>query len=104
MKGLQTQSGGDVNVEVNATPGTNLMEKLNEMRSEYERLIENNRREVESWYETKVKHEILWVSKSFTKILFAHSRAQATYQVLYKGLLSDFGYGKKWNPCVPRAR
>uniref|UniRef100_A0A8C4JGG7 Keratin, type I cytoskeletal 14-like n=1 Tax=Dromaius novaehollandiae TaxID=8790 RepID=A0A8C4JGG7_DRONO len=54
MRGLQTQSGGDVNVEVNATPGINLMEKLNEMRSEYERLIENNRREVESWYETKV--------------------------------------------------
>uniref|UniRef100_A0A8B9PN04 IF rod domain-containing protein n=1 Tax=Apteryx owenii TaxID=8824 RepID=A0A8B9PN04_APTOW len=54
MRGLQTQSGGDVNVEVNATPGINLMEKLNEMRCEYERLIENNRREVESWYETKV--------------------------------------------------
>jgi len=66
MRGLQTQSSGDVNVEVNATPGTNLMEKLNEMRCEYERLIENNRREVESWYETKVKYEIPWVSKSFT--------------------------------------
>ncbi|NXE95702.1 K1C42 protein, partial [Atrichornis clamosus] len=55
MKGLQTQSGGDVNVEVNATPGINLMEKLNEMRCEYERLIENNRKEVESWYETKME-------------------------------------------------
>ncbi|KFV87923.1 Keratin, type I cytoskeletal 17, partial [Struthio camelus australis] len=55
MRGLQTQSGGDVNVEVNATPGINLMEKLNEMRCEYERLIENNRREVESWYETKME-------------------------------------------------
>ncbi|NWX92512.1 K1C42 protein, partial [Nothoprocta ornata] len=55
MRGLQTQSGGDVNVEVNATPGINLMEKLNEMRHEYERLIENNRREVESWYETKME-------------------------------------------------
>ncbi|NXK83556.1 K1C17 protein, partial [Amazona guildingii] len=55
IKGLQTQSGGDVNVEVNATPGINLMEKLNEMRNEYERLIENNRREVESWYETKME-------------------------------------------------
>uniref|UniRef100_A0A8C3MSC7 Uncharacterized protein n=1 Tax=Geospiza parvula TaxID=87175 RepID=A0A8C3MSC7_GEOPR len=47
MRGLQGQSGGDVNVEVNATPGINLMEKLNEMRCEYERLIENNRKEVE---------------------------------------------------------
>jgi len=67
MKGLQTQSGGDVNVEVNATPGINLMEKLNEMRSEYERLIENNRREVESWYEAKVKHGVFSVTKCFTK-------------------------------------
>ncbi|NXH12586.1 K1C19 protein, partial [Bucco capensis] len=55
MKGLHSQSSGDVSVEVNATPGINLMEKLNEMRSEYERLIENNRREVESWYETKME-------------------------------------------------
>ncbi|KFO90375.1 Keratin, type I cytoskeletal 17, partial [Buceros rhinoceros silvestris] len=55
IRGLQTQSGGDVSVEVNATPGINLMEKLNEMRCEYERLIENNRREVESWYETKME-------------------------------------------------
>ncbi|NWS24599.1 K1C17 protein, partial [Polioptila caerulea] len=55
MRGLQGQSGGDVNVEVNATPGINLMEKLNEMRCEYERLIENNRKEVESWYETKME-------------------------------------------------
>uniref|UniRef100_A0A8C5U9A2 Keratin, type I cytoskeletal 17 n=1 Tax=Malurus cyaneus samueli TaxID=2593467 RepID=A0A8C5U9A2_9PASS len=55
MRGLQGQSGGDVSVEVNATPGINLMEKLNEMRCEYERLIENNRKEVESWYETKME-------------------------------------------------
>ncbi|NXM54736.1 K1C17 protein, partial [Illadopsis cleaveri] len=55
MRGLQGQSGGDVNVEVNATPGINIMEKLNAMRSEYERLIENNRKEVENWYETKME-------------------------------------------------
>lgn len=67
MRGLQSQSGGDVSVEVNATPGINLMEKLNAMRCEYERLIENNRKEVESWYETKVKHRRALVIKSFTK-------------------------------------
>lgn len=81
MRGLQGQSGGDVNVEVNATPGINLMEKLNEMRSEYERLIENNRKEVESWYETKVKHSQALVIKSFTKYW--------TYLQLVKGNLSS---------------
>ncbi|XP_019405921.1 PREDICTED: keratin, type I cytoskeletal 10-like [Crocodylus porosus] len=55
MKGLQSQSGGDVNVEVNATPGSNLTEKLNEMRREYEQIIESNRKEVERWYETKME-------------------------------------------------
>uniref|UniRef100_A0A8C3R6B9 Keratin, type I cytoskeletal 17 n=1 Tax=Cyanoderma ruficeps TaxID=181631 RepID=A0A8C3R6B9_9PASS len=68
MRGLQGQSGGDVNVEVNATPGINLMEKLNEMRSEYERLIENNRKEVESWYETKMEEVTQQVHSSGQEI------------------------------------
>lgn len=58
MRGLQSQSGGDVNVEVNTTPDSNLMQKLNEMRCEYEQIIENNRKEVERWYETKVNCSI----------------------------------------------
>lgn len=82
MRGLQSQSGGDVSVEVNATPGINLMEKLNAMRCEYERLIENNRKEVESWYETKVKHRRALVIKSFTKYW--------TYLQQVKGNLSHF--------------
>ncbi|CAM5128994.1 unnamed protein product [Natator depressus] len=54
IKGLQPQTSGDVNVEVNATPGCNLTEVLNDLRNEYEHVIENNRREVETWYETKI--------------------------------------------------
>lgn len=54
MKLLQNQSGGDVNVEVNAAPGEDLLKKLNDMRQEYENLIRKNREEVERWYEIKV--------------------------------------------------
>uniref|UniRef100_A0A8C8RLI1 IF rod domain-containing protein n=1 Tax=Pelusios castaneus TaxID=367368 RepID=A0A8C8RLI1_9SAUR len=54
LRGLQPQSSGDVSVEVNASPGFNLTERLNELRHEYEQVIENNRREVERWYETQV--------------------------------------------------
>lgn len=54
MKGWQPQSSGDVNVEVNVSPGYNITEKLNEMRRDYENLIENNRKEVERWYELQV--------------------------------------------------
>uniref|UniRef100_A0A674INS9 IF rod domain-containing protein n=1 Tax=Terrapene triunguis TaxID=2587831 RepID=A0A674INS9_9SAUR len=61
LKGLQPQASGDVNVEVNATPGYDLTEILNDLRREYEHIIENNRKEVEKWYETKiseVNHEV----------------------------------------------
>ncbi|OPJ74490.1 keratin, type I cytoskeletal 13 [Patagioenas fasciata monilis] len=55
MKLLQNQSGGDVNVEVNAAPGEDLLKKLNDMRQEYENLIRKNREEVERWYEIKME-------------------------------------------------
>uniref|UniRef100_A0A8C6ZI66 Keratin, type I cytoskeletal 10-like n=1 Tax=Nothoprocta perdicaria TaxID=30464 RepID=A0A8C6ZI66_NOTPE len=51
MRSLQAQSSGDVNVEVSAAPGEDLLKKLNDMRQEYERVIQKNREEVESWYE-----------------------------------------------------
>ncbi|NXS59815.1 K1C19 protein, partial [Brachypteracias leptosomus] len=55
MKSLQTQSSGDVSVEVNAAPGEDLLKKLNDMRQEYENIIQRNREEVEGWYETKME-------------------------------------------------
>ncbi|NXE55964.1 K1C42 protein, partial [Casuarius casuarius] len=55
MKSLQTQSSGDVNVEVNAAPGEDLLTKLNDMRREYESIIQKNREEVERWYESKIE-------------------------------------------------
>lgn len=59
MKSLQAQSSGDVNVEVNAAPGEDLLKKLNDMRQEYEQIIQKNREEVESWYESKVNDQAL---------------------------------------------
>uniref|UniRef100_A0A8B9VTB9 IF rod domain-containing protein n=1 Tax=Anas zonorhyncha TaxID=75864 RepID=A0A8B9VTB9_9AVES len=42
-------------VEVNAAPGEDLTKILNDLRNEYEQIIEKNRREVEQWYEVKVR-------------------------------------------------
>uniref|UniRef100_A0A8C3MNS9 Uncharacterized protein n=1 Tax=Geospiza parvula TaxID=87175 RepID=A0A8C3MNS9_GEOPR len=50
----ESQTGGDVSVEVNAAPGQDLTKILNDLRDEYEQIIEKNRREVEQWYEVKV--------------------------------------------------
>lgn len=42
-------------MEVNAAPGEDLTKILNDLRNEYEQIIEKNRREVEQWYEVKVR-------------------------------------------------
>ncbi|NWI13849.1 K1C15 protein, partial [Crypturellus soui] len=55
MRQLQSQTGGDVSVEVNAAPGPDLTKTLNDLRNEYEEIIEKNRREVEQWYEVKIE-------------------------------------------------
>ncbi|XP_006889493.1 PREDICTED: keratin, type I cytoskeletal 10 [Elephantulus edwardii] len=55
MKDLQNVSTGDVNVEMNAAPGVDLTELLNNMRSQYEQLAEKNRKDVEAWFNEKSK-------------------------------------------------
>ncbi|NXP59661.1 K1C42 protein, partial [Chloropsis cyanopogon] len=54
MRQLQSQTGGDVCVEVNTPPGQDLTKILNDMRDEYEQVIAKNRKDVEQWYEVKV--------------------------------------------------
>ncbi|KAM6449470.1 keratin, type I cytoskeletal 19-like [Liasis olivaceus] len=55
IKDLKNQTCGDVSVEVNSCPGPDLKKVLEEMRSQYETMIENNRKEAEQWYERKVE-------------------------------------------------
>uniref|UniRef100_F7AAB2 Keratin 24 n=1 Tax=Monodelphis domestica TaxID=13616 RepID=F7AAB2_MONDO len=50
MKNMQSSSGGDVTVEMNAAPGTDLTKLLNDMRAQYEDLAEQNRREAEEQF------------------------------------------------------
>ncbi|KAM9210059.1 keratin, type I cytoskeletal 28-like isoform 2-T2 [Dugong dugon] len=50
MKTMQCATGGNVNVEMNAAPGVDLMVLLNNMRAEYEDLAEQNRRDAEAWF------------------------------------------------------
>lgn len=55
MSCLRKQSTGDVSVEVNACPGPDLRQILEDLRCQYETLIARNRKEVEDWYECKVR-------------------------------------------------
>ncbi|NWZ45698.1 K1C15 protein, partial [Brachypodius atriceps] len=68
MKLLQSQSNGDVNVEINTAPGEDLLKKLNEMRQEYEAIIQKNRKDVEKWYESKMEEVSQQVHSSSQEI------------------------------------
>ncbi|XP_053308843.1 keratin, type I cytoskeletal 47 kDa-like [Spea bombifrons] len=61
MKSQQTTTVGDVNVEMDAAPGKDLTQILNEMRADYEAIAERNRRAVEDDFKKRsenVKQEI----------------------------------------------
>uniref|UniRef100_A0A452UUL0 Keratin 24 n=1 Tax=Ursus maritimus TaxID=29073 RepID=A0A452UUL0_URSMA len=53
---MQGSSGGDVTVEMNAAPGTDLTKLLNDMRAQYEELAEQNRREAEEQFNKQVDY------------------------------------------------
>lgn len=54
MNALRGQVGGDVSVEMDAAPGVDLSRILNEMRDQYEKMAEKNRKDAEDWFFTKV--------------------------------------------------
>ncbi|KAL2761284.1 keratin, type I cytoskeletal 14 [Daubentonia madagascariensis] len=55
MNALRGQVGGDVNVEMDAAPGVDLSRILNEMRDQYEKMAEKNRKDAEDWFFTKTE-------------------------------------------------
>ncbi|XP_028375954.1 keratin, type I cuticular Ha6 [Phyllostomus discolor] len=52
---LRCQLGDRLNVEVDAAPPVDLNKVLEEMRCQYEALVENNRRDVEAWFNTQTQ-------------------------------------------------
>ncbi|XP_069733426.1 keratin, type I cytoskeletal 12 [Phaenicophaeus curvirostris] len=61
LQGIQSTSVGQVSVEMDAAPGTDLTKLLNDMRGQYELIAEQNRKEAEAWFNEKsgeLKREI----------------------------------------------
>uniref|UniRef100_A0A3Q4N9A5 Keratin 98 n=1 Tax=Neolamprologus brichardi TaxID=32507 RepID=A0A3Q4N9A5_NEOBR len=52
-----TQMGGQVNVSVDASPSRDLNEAMAEIRQHYEGVIAKNSKELELWYQNKVRSE-----------------------------------------------
>ncbi|XP_074165199.1 LOW QUALITY PROTEIN: keratin, type I cytoskeletal 19-like [Sminthopsis crassicaudata] len=55
MSALSGQIGGQVSVEVDSAPGIDLAKILNDMRSQYEAMVEKNRNDAEAWFTTKTE-------------------------------------------------
>ncbi|NWI25050.1 K1C12 protein, partial [Sula dactylatra] len=61
LQGIQSSAFGQVSVEMDAAPGTDLTKLLNDMRGQYEAIAEQNRKEAEAWFNEKsgeLKREI----------------------------------------------
>ncbi|KFW01442.1 Keratin, type I cytoskeletal 12, partial [Eurypyga helias] len=54
LQGIQSSAFGQVSVEMDAAPGTDLTKLLNDMRAQYEVIAEQNRKEAEAWFNEKV--------------------------------------------------
>ncbi|KAM5212748.1 keratin, type I cuticular Ha6 [Hipposideros larvatus] len=55
VNALRCQIGDRLNVEVDAAPPVDLNKILDDMRCQYEALVENNRRDVEAWFNTQTE-------------------------------------------------
>ncbi|XDV51835.1 hypothetical protein PO909_020643 [Leuciscus waleckii] len=65
---LRERQSGSVNVEMDCAAHSDLDKELQEMRAQYEMLIEKNRREAERWFQSKVEVLKTQVTTSYTEI------------------------------------
>ncbi|XP_016006487.2 keratin, type I cytoskeletal 16 isoform X1 [Rousettus aegyptiacus] len=82
MLALRGQTGGDVNVEMDAAPGVDLSRILNEMRDQYEQLAEKNRKDAEAWFLSKTEELNREVASNSEQVQTSRSEVSELRRVL----------------------
>ncbi|XP_071764861.1 keratin 99 [Centroberyx gerrardi] len=80
---LRVQQTGAVNVEVDCAESADLTKTLEEIREQYEAVVQKNQREVEKWFQNKVEILQTQISTSTTQVKTTHSELselKRTYQ------------------------
>ncbi|XP_076841126.1 keratin, type I cytoskeletal 13-like isoform X2 [Brachyhypopomus gauderio] len=73
MAAQRSMSSSSVNVDVDAPPQQDLARMLEEIRSQYEGIVDKNRRDMESWYKAKFDEVNKQVKESTQVIQSSHS-------------------------------
>lgn len=62
MASMRTQMSGQINVEVDAAPQQDLNSVLAEIRDQYESITAKKKKELQAWFDQKVRLEKIWFS------------------------------------------
>lgn len=87
---LRSQMSGQINVAVDAGPSTDLNQVMTDIREHYEAVIGKNRKDLESWYQNKVRrsqttrefrsHWVRTVGPSVSLLLFVRCPQMAAVE------------------------
>ncbi|KAM6972743.1 keratin 98 isoform 2-T2 [Aplochiton taeniatus] len=85
MAVMRTHMGGQVNVAVDAAPSMDLNQAMTEIREHYEAVAAKNRKELETWYQTKistVEQEVVTQNEGLKSSLTELKELKSTFQRL----------------------